>query len=64
MSVVDITALAVIAEYQPERIPITQLQKNHLISAIKLVEKMAVKTKLICHSPKICKGQLQMGLDL
>ena len=60
----DITALAVIAEYRPEEIPITQLQKNHLINAIKMIELYAVKTKLICHSPKICKGQLQMGLDL
>ena len=64
MAVVDITSLATISEYRSEDYNITETQKYHLIEAIRMVQKYAVKTKTICHTPKIKNGKMQLGLDL
>jgi len=64
MSVVDITSLARLSLNDSRDLNLTELQKKHLDNAIMIVERYAVKSRLICHTPKIRNGQLQLGLDL
>ena len=64
MAIVDITSLQRLCYYGSDDLNLTELQKKHVEQACQLIEKMAVKTKLICHTPKIRNGQLQLGIDL
>jgi hypothetical protein len=64
MAIVDITSLSRKMYYGGDDVSESELQKKHIEDAIRTVEKLAVKYKLICHTPKIQNGHLQMGLDL